>query len=55
MLKIEGEWITSQYKQRVIDAATYLVMKNYIMEKFQWGEEEFNIIDWNAVEQAMKG
>ena len=47
MLQIEGEWITSQYKQRVIDAATYPVMKKYITEKFQWGVEEFNIIDWN--------
>ena len=55
MLNIEGEWIKSQYKQRVIDAATYPVMKNYILEKFQWGEEEFNIIDWTAVEQARKG
>ena len=35
MLNIDGEWITSQYEQRVIDAATYPVMKTYILEKFQ--------------------
>ena len=55
MLKIEGEWIKSQYKQRLIDAETYPVMKNYIIEKFQWGVEEFNITDWNALGQARKG
>ena len=55
MLQIEVEWITSQYEQRVIDAATYTVMKQYIKEKFQWGEDEFNITDWNEIEQARKG
>ena len=55
MLNIDGEWITSQYEQRVVYAATYPVMKTYILAKFQWGEEEFNIIDWTAVEQARKG
>ena len=55
MLHIEGEWITSQYEQRVSDAATYPVMKQYIKEKFKWGEDEFNTIDWDAVVQARKG
>ena len=43
------------YEQRVTDEATYPVMKNYILEKFQWGEEEFNTIDWNTLEQERKG
>ena len=55
MLNIDGEWITRQYEKRVIDEATYPVMKTYIHEKYQWGDEEFIIIDWTAVEQARKG
>ena len=49
MLNIDGEWITSQYEQRVVDAATYPVIKTYIPAKFEWVEEEFNIIGWTAV------
>ena len=55
ILNIDGEWITRNYKQRVTDEATYPVMKNYILAKFQLGGEEFNMIDCNAVEQARKG
>ena len=37
------------------DAATNPMMRHYILKKFQWREEEFQLVDWNEIVQAKKG
>ena len=46
MLKINGEWITSQYEQKLNYASTNQTFEDYIKIKFSWREDEFASVDW---------
>ena len=42
-------------EQRLTEAATGTEIKRYIIGRFQWSEEEFESVNWQAIEQARKG
>ena len=51
MLTINGEWITSNYEQKLTDAATTPELEKYIKEKFKWSNEDYACIDWKVIKQ----
>ena len=40
MLKVEGQWITSNMEQKLTEAATTHAISEYTMEKFSWTKED---------------
>ena len=55
MIKVNGQWITSNIEQKLAETATTPAIKEYTMEKFNWIQEDYDRVDWMAIKQGHKG
>ena len=55
MIMINVKWIMINIEQRLKEASTGPEMRKYIIGRFTWSEEDFECVNWKAIEQARKG